>query len=255
MKKRREIKKRLFKPPPGKYFILHFSVLIKIFLALLFVLVLIFFWQSGLFEISVIDCKNEGFSCSDKEKELFNFVLGRNIFFIKKEEILNEIRFKDISLKKITLKKKFPNCLIVRLEKREPLVVLSSGKDYFLLDEEGFVFSLDKRENSVLPVVEVDKNQGISLGTQVQGQTAKSLELVKALESFFLPFEKVVVEKDNFVVHFSGFRAVFSSSEDFFIQAGSLQLLLQSSKINEHTGKLKIDLRFDKPVITTDDNE
>lgn len=241
---------RIFQPPPKKYFVLNFINLLEVFLIFsligLFVLVL----KSDFFKLAFVDCEKEGFLCSDEEKSLFDDVLGKNIFLVNEDKLIDKAKFKNITLKKVEIEKKLPNRLVVRLEERKPLANLSNGEANFLVDETGFVFSLQKEQNSGLPIIKIEGQQGVSLGTESGKKVARALELIKVLNNFFIPYDELLIGKnESLTLYAPNFIATFSAIKDFDFQVGSLQLLLRSSKINQQKKITKIDLRFDKPVL------
>ena len=89
---------------------------------------------------------------SEIEKKLQN-IYKKNIFFIKSadiEEPLKEVNF----LKKIEVKKKYPNTIEIKIFETKPIAVLFKKKAKYLLDSSSNLISFDSNINySSLPYV------------------------------------------------------------------------------------------------------
>ena len=75
-------------------------------------------------------------------KEKLGQIYNKNIFLIERkdiEESLKEIDF----LKKVEVKKKYPNTIIVKIFETKPVGVLFKDKDKFILDSSSNLISFD----------------------------------------------------------------------------------------------------------------
>ena len=176
------------------------------------------------------------------------------------KEMVKKSKFKNIALKEIQIKRQLPNKLIIYLKSRKPAVLLKTGINEFLVDETGFVFEEVKQKNYDLPII-IFKDQVAVLGTEGDEKIIKLIQLSHTLQELFIPFNDLVFEDKNYIIaNAANFLAIFSLEKDGFNQAVSLQMILQSSKIrNTEDVKFKesripkIDLRFDKPIISFND--
>lgn len=252
---------KTFQASSRRYFILDFFIILKFCLILVILGILIAVLRADFFKVTFIDCQKGEFACSEQDIAFFNELLGKNIFLVSENELTKNIELKDLSLEKVWIGKKLPNRLLIKLQPRKPVAILVTQKGNFLVDETGFVFSSTIPQNQNLPTILVQTPQSVTLGITVEENIKKSLELTKMLQSFFLPFEKLAVEKDDLIVYSSDFVATFSNSKDFSTQISSLQLIFQSSKIKRQNDSplrqdkkiTKIDLRFDKPLVIFDE--
>lgn len=254
MKRKNKFKtdKKIFKLPAGKYFIINFRIFCRFILFFLASLLLFFIFKSDFFKIKFIQCSKDGNLCANNELDFFNILYDQNIFLINKKELTREFKFKNITVKEINIKTGLPNKVVIYLKNRKPLVLLKTDKNEFLVDETGFIFEEVRQKNHVLPVI-ILKNQTASLGMEGDEKIIKLIQLSKNLQELFIPFNDLVFEdKDYIVCRAANFLAIFSQDKDFFTQAVSLQMILQSSKIKQGED-IKIDLRFDKPVVSFND--
>lgn len=65
-------------------------------------------------------------------------VVGQNIFQVSMGQMVDRLR-KDPGVKGLTMRRELPNVLVISVRERVPAAVLSRGKRYFLVDEEGMV--------------------------------------------------------------------------------------------------------------------
>lgn len=173
------------------------------------------------------------------------------IFLADLEKIENEIQDKFPEIKRVQLKRKFPNTLILVVEARNSFMVLCQNEtNCFKVDEEGFVF--ERTEKGVEFSVFVPEKQ-IVLGEQVIAgdclasikQIQKSLQQdlkIEAKEFWFL--------EDRFNVKTSdGYELYFDLKTDVLGQIFNLSQLLKEKVSLQELEKLEyIDLRFGNRV-------
>ena len=125
---------------------------------------------------------------SSEIKEKLSTIYNRNIFSIKKEDIeepLKEINF----LKKVEVKKKYPNTIVVKIFETKPVAILYKNKAKYLLDsssnliffennmnfnqlpsvfgigaENYFVYFFNQLENNNFPIKDVKKFYFFQIG-------------------------------------------------------------------------------------------
>ena len=114
-----------------------------------------------LFKIENIEIKNNFLINKSEIKEKLSNIRKENIFFIKRKDIeepLKEIDF----LKKIEVKKKYPNTIIIKIFETKPVAILFRNKVKYLLDSSSNLISFNDNVNiSGLPSVfgeEAEKN-------------------------------------------------------------------------------------------------
>jgi len=227
--------------------------ILKIFPSLIFLGGVAFIiFKSGFFAVRKITCQWEKDSCPPEIwNELTSLTFGKNLIFLKKEEISKKFLSEHHIVKNLKIKKVLPNKLVFELEKRKEVAVLGfeTTKDFFLVDEEGVV--IKKENNPLLPLILLSQQLDLNIGQQVSQR--EIIEAIKFLTNLRLnlfepkiakitsPYSLTVWLKD-------GEEVVFSLKKEIQIQVDSLQFILSRSKI-EGKGVKRIDLRFDKPVV------
>jgi len=210
-------------------------------------------FKSGFFTVRKITCQWEKDSCPPEIwHELTSLTFGKNLIFLKKEEIRKKFLNTYHIVKNLKIKKVLPNKLVFELEKRKEVAVLGfeATKDFFLVDEEGVV--IKKENDPLLPLILLSEQLSLNVGQQVpQREIVEAIKFLTTLRLNLLepkiakitsPYSLTVWLKD-------GEEVVFSLKKEIQVQVDSLQFILSRSKI-EGKGIKKIDLRFDKPVVS-----
>ena len=229
-----------------------FKKLFYIILLLVIFGFIIFIFASGFFEVKFIICQKDEFLCEAEEQELFSTAIGKNIFFVNSRELADSAKLNNIELSSVQIKRKIPNKIFVNLESRKAFVLLAVGLNNYLADKDYFVFAKSDANAYNLPIIDLQANGLPVVGTYASEKTKKAIQLAEVLKTFFIPFNKISIDKkDSLTMYGGGFQAIFSDKKDFNAQVISLQLILRSSKIQQsNQSKLKkIDLRFDKPIL------
>ena len=86
-----------------------------------------------LFKIKNIEIKNNLLIDKSELKKRLHNIYKKNIFFIREEDIegpIREINF----LKKVEVKKKYPNTIIIKVFETKPVAIIFKNKVEYLLD-------------------------------------------------------------------------------------------------------------------------
>jgi hypothetical protein len=205
-----------------------------------------------------MECTKDGFVCLSNDLSLFNSLLGKNLIFADTKEISGLFLPKRIDYKEIRIEKKLPNKLEINIIARKPAAVYQTEEGSFFIDDTGFIFSVVYQIREKKPVIIAPDFESAILGNFASQNTQRALKLVKSLDYGYLPFKTLTITKDGDVkVAGSGWEALMSLKKDFNVQVSSLQLILRSSTIVQDGSSAKkismqkIDLRFEKPVVST----
>ncbi|MDO8487595.1 MAG: hypothetical protein Q7S45_04825 [Candidatus Curtissbacteria bacterium] len=149
-------------------------------------------------------------------------------------------------LTKISKNFSFKKSAAVQSVNVEPVVQIE-GTDLYLA-ENGEVVA---RSGSKKPLLYLDKNIKFAAGQKItQGQILFAAKIAAGLikSDFTVATIRLLDSRDIAVYNPQDAIAVFSSNKDANLQIDSLQQVLAKAKIDA-TKIVKIDLRFDKPVI------
>ncbi|MBU2051924.1 MAG: FtsQ-type POTRA domain-containing protein [Patescibacteria group bacterium] len=203
------------------------------------------------FELKAINCQLNHYPCPlQMEPVLLSFV-GKNIFQFNAAAAKRQIMNFDPTLTQISVTKHLPNRLNIDLVRRVPVAVIQvqpTGPEFYL-DKTGFIYTPSSSLNQSLPAVLWPGEVPL-----VEGESAMSLELAKlinTLAAYYVNFEFLTrLPEDGYLVKTTaGPEAVIPVNEDLASRVGSLQFILTNIKIGERN-PTKIDLRFDKPILT-----
>jgi hypothetical protein len=107
---------------------------------LLFVTVLIFA-SSMLFTVNEVEVKGETISTSNenvltKAEEVVSSYKGKNYLFVKESEVRGAVEGSSPYVKVVSVKKSFPNKIVVEVKERREALALYYNSNYYVLDED-----------------------------------------------------------------------------------------------------------------------
>ena len=217
----------------------------KLFLALIFLVVLVSL-SIFLFKISNIEVA-EGKECVDESAIKAQFA-GKNIFMVSSRQIQGSIADAYKCAKNVSVQKKYPSTLVITVEADHPLVEVGDKNIY--LTANGFV--LEGQNQGNLPTIFFDKEPELNPGEKINDDIVIfALSLISQIgKTEFVATSIRILNPAMISVYNRESQAViFTSEKNAGHQVDSLQLILSESKIDPSKIE-KIDLRFEKPVIT-----
>ena len=226
--------------------------------------------RSQFFSIKEINCQLDNFPCPLKLEPILIDSRNKNIFTFSKASIKDKLNSLDLNFADIQIKKQLPQTLIIIINSRLPLAQLVPVKNmefaaltstasaslsgqlinqFYNLDSSGTVYSQSDQQKSDLPLVLIPENQPISLGRSDISELI--VKIINALQEHFVSFEFISwFNSDVLIVKtIPSTYAILNIHKSFSSQVASLQYILAGSKIEKEL-PAKIDLRFDKPVLT-----
>lgn len=223
------------------------------------------------FKINRVDCQLNHYVCPLNLEPILLSFLDKNIFRFDSGSAANQMMAFDPTLTDIKVKKRLPNILEIRLERRLPVAAIKiadkiefSGFDssdsaslavnltdrLFYIDKTGFVYRPTVVVSQALPQIDWPDSLPIIEGESTP--MANLAMLINTLAAYYVNFSEIarLGEKAVYVVATSeGPLAIIPDGNGFVQPVASLQFILTNIKIGERIPK-KIDLRFDKPVLT-----
>lgn len=254
MRKRKKLAdiQPVFRPGPSKYLLLTGK---NLFLFLLFFLGIAFVWllfRGGLFSIREINCERDGKLCSDQILAELERLKGQSLLTFKPQSLKLKLALADPSISEVNIRTNLPGSLKLTLISREAKVFLTTPRAAkgLIADADGFVFSKGDKENAYIATIVVNDLSSINLSERVQDPIILSaIKLSQELEESYITFQTIEVEENLLLVVLNEQTAVlFSSKADLKNQVTSLQRILSQATIEDTP--TKIDVRFDKPVIS-----
>ena len=204
-------------------------------------------FYSPFFKVQKIDI-SQNQSCL-KTQDVFDALKNsQNLFFISQRKLEDTLKSQYTCIGTLEVKKIFPSELQVNITAKEPVVKIE-GTSLMITDDGQVVEGILAKDKPIffLPSeVKVVLGQKISQQAIIFAVGATS----KLLKSDFLPVNIRITGKDDVAIYNQqGQLAIFSSKKDKEEQVDSLQQVISKAKI-ESAKIAKIDLRFDKPVIS-----
>lgn len=122
-----------------------------------------------------------------------------NIFRINKDSVLREVRRNPV-VKEASLRRRIPTTLIVLINERRPLFILSTSGALYQVDSYGVPFRQDKTLNGKLPVIFCEIRKRIILGRPIRDpafDSAKECLLLAQAKKVFRGIRITVDQKSD----------------------------------------------------------
>lgn len=172
---------------------------------------------------------------------------GQNIFLVNEKELVERLKSKDIKIKEVKVLREFPGKILVNIEKRQALAAIPSGNNFFLVDKEGLVFSEEQQVGGI-PILNLGL-QNIGIGSRIDGEKSSVLLILDSLKGKE-EVQSVTVMEGEIQMRLRGETLVlFSATSEVNTKINALQMILTRFRI-EGRKPSKIDLKFEKPVVT-----
>ena len=97
------------------------------------------------FNIQNIEVENNYIINEHEVLEKLENIFGKNIFFVKKFDLATPLKTIDF-LKKIEVKKKYPNTIIIKIFETKPIAILFKNNEKYLLDSSSNLIIFNKNE-------------------------------------------------------------------------------------------------------------
>lgn len=174
-------------------------------------------------------------------------VRGQNIFLVNERQLGEKVESSDIKIKEVLIKKEFPGKLLVNIERRQALAAIAWGDNFFLVDKEGLLFS-QEQQVAGLPILNLGL-QNIGVGSRIDEREKSILVILEALKGKE-EIQSVSVGKEEIQIQLrEGSLVLFTFSDEINTKINALQMILKRLRI-EGRKPSKIDLRFEKPIVT-----
>lgn len=121
-----------------------------------------------------------------------------NIFTFSMRSIADRLRPNPI-IEKVTVSRRFPDALVVRITERKAYSVLSTRGQFYEVDAGGIPFRTVAAPDPKLPLLSCEVPQAVILGKQIKADdflmATKCLQLARQLKEF--PVGKITVDPNN----------------------------------------------------------
>jgi len=223
----------------------------KILAFLLMVGGIVFWLQSSFWQIKKISCLLNNTDCPDKLlADLMRLSLGKNSFFLSAKKVTLQIKEDYPQLEEVKIKKNLPSGINFFLTTRQPQVAINGDK-FHLVDEFGVV--IEKKDTpGDYPLVFFDPPANLKIGDQFsQPEILKTISVIIGLKLRLIEpkFAKIISDTQIEIQLKDDIQTIFSLKKEVIVQLDSLQLILSRAKIEGRTLG-RVDLRFDKPIVS-----
>ncbi len=214
------------------------------------------------FQIKKVVCQLNNYPCSLDLEPFLVQLSGKNIFKLKQQTVSNDLQNIDPMVTDIKIIKKLPNQLIINLSYRQPLAQITvftnlefigldstasatlSGEmsaRSWLMDKAGELYDLNNHQSALTVIVAVPE----------KFDPGQIFQLLTALQNYYVSFNLLAwIDQFTMIVKTkAGSYAIIDPTKNMDLSVAALQYVLAGLKIGDRL-PIKIDLRFDKPVLT-----
>jgi len=241
---------RVFIPAPaGRQIVVPFRPVSTLLIVALVFLSIFLALRSDIFQVKALEFELE--EVSDEalvRQRVMEEVMGRSIFFLNASKVEDSIKSDFPTIKEVTLEKRLPDKLVIRISVRVPLAVVEDKDgDRFQVDQGGFLFKESGQEN--LPVIKlgVDFDGAVGLSVSDKGVCSYLETLDLATQKGF-GVRAIYLNSTSIELRLDGTVVWLSAEAEISSQLELLTNLLQRYKLGGTTPK-SVDLRFSRPVV------
>ncbi len=178
---------------------------------------------------------------------------NKNILFLKNSDIVSAIKTKNPDVDTISVAKKYPSTLIIKISFSKKLAELRVADGYFSLSKSGKIISKEKNSNRLLP--QISYYQNLNYDEYEPGEIVdlndikSSLFFIDFLQSIGLKVDSLdIKDVDMLVCNIGTQKIIFTSQKDLDTQAYQIKELIKTFKIEGKQFR-SIDLRYDKIIV------
>ncbi len=181
-----------------------------------------------------------------------------NLLLLNEEKLVKDLQKDNPQIDTIDVKKNYPQTLTLIITYSQPAVFLEVNNGYFLLTKNAKILQKKRQlPQTDLPVIYYYQKldyESYQAGGIIDYQDIKTgLYFARLVSLAQIPVSRIDIASNDMILCYlkdpvNG-KILFSLKKDMNIQSYELQTIIRELKIEGKNFK-KIDLRFDKPVIT-----
>jgi len=235
-------------------FLMKFLNKIKFFLIFILLCLISFsiiFFAYQFFLIKDIQLVSEQkFSLANKDE-----LINKNLLFVNKDQIAKKIIKENFLIKTAIVDKVWPNTLKISVTFYEPCASLIVSNGFFNLSCDGRILQKLKNSQLFLPIINYYQklnSNSFQTGDWIDYKDIKqTLFFIDKLKQInLIPLTIDIKGQDMLVFNLNDSKIiVFSNNKDKDVQDYQLELIIRQFKVEGKEFK-KIDLRFNKPIIS-----
>lgn len=178
-----------------------------------------------------------------------------NIFKINLKELSGYLQVQFIEIKKVTVERKLPNKIVIKIIEKEPLALVNSDYGVVNIDKEGYVFIVNQKGEDSYPIITGVDSSKIRLRRKIEDSKIKKvlglISNVKAINSNLLDeFSEFNISKSSQIRAYTTQRgAKICFGEDLSLNVVKKLLAIISYARQKENIIEYIDLRFKNIVV------
>ncbi len=201
------------------------------------------FWVvTHAFTLTTVEVIGDGFVMNIDDQKL-----SKNLLFLSTDKLQASLSEEYWLLSSIKVSKHYPHTLVISAKTRKPIASMATPFGLLLLDLDGVV--VDKESSVSLPLLEIPVAT-VAVGSKITDPaTVAALGFLAQVDGA-LPIERITINDSmSLVARTQTTDILFTHNANTVAIADTLQTLFDGFKI-KGTLPTRVDLRFDKPVVT-----
>lgn len=179
---------------------------------------------------------------------------GENLILLDETKYEKIFYLQNVNFSSVDLYKQFPQTVIINIKQSKPVITLPVANGFYILSAEGRIIEKNRKNNTKLPIIQY--YQKLNFQEYQIGDTISNIDLQYGIELFQkLSYLGIGIDSidinglDMILLKKGQVEYVFTTTKSVDEQYQDLKLVLESfkKKQKEYT---KIDMRFDKPIVT-----
>lgn len=244
--KRREREKKLLeaRKRQRKKLLIFFAA----FLA--FASVLVFFLNSDYFRVRNVTTTKTAHINKAKVEKAISLLKGKNIFRAPVSEA-KEVIISDPWAKEVTIKRRLPDRMEIRIVERRPVAQISKDGFYYLISEDGMVLERSIEQKDLIEIADLPV-KSVKAGSRLRSREfQEAMKVYRSLDSDIKRQVLVISapSTDRLIFYIGGIEVVYGQAT----YLAEKNLILREILKREGKKAISIDLRVpDNPVVKTE---
>ncbi len=173
----------------------------------------------------------------------------RNLLFFPVSQLREDLLYRYPVLSLVEVKKKYPSSLVISLAVRDPVLVVQTSSQTIYIDAFGFA-TLPQANDQRLPTLAAREIAPVSIGAALEDPIVKlAVAFLGCKLTDLLLLSLEITQERSLRVIFDNMEVVLLPGSDAQAKCATLQSLVRGFRMK---GGLpaRVDLRFDKPIVT-----
>lgn len=216
----------------------QYLVILVIILAL--IVGIVYFMTSDFFNVKKVQVTGGEHIVEENKAGVRKLVLGKSIFRVPTGNI-KSILSRNPWVKEVKISKDYPDRVVININERKPVAVLSDGISYYTVSGDGHVLEISEKPSQLVQIMDIPL-KNLSVGEKINSEEFKqALEIYKSLPQSLKKDVMVISAPsvERIVMYVGGVEVIYGMAEHIEEKNTVLKEILS----REGTSVISIDIR------------